>query len=73
MGELQDLIEKLQGRPAPVDFADWRPGDQRYWASNTGLFGELTGWMPRVSAADGVRQLHGWIRDRQTRRFGGSP
>jgi CDP-paratose 2-epimerase len=59
--ELVDMMAQLgDGRPA-VRFDDWRPGDQRYYVSNTGRFTALTGWRPRVPVAEGIRLLHDWL------------
>ncbi|CAN5798317.1 NAD-dependent epimerase/dehydratase family protein [soil metagenome] len=58
--ELIDAIAEFEPR-VEVNFVDWRPGDQRYYVSDTARFSELTGWRPRVSVADGVRRLHDWL------------
>jgi CDP-paratose 2-epimerase len=59
--ELLEQIGRLTGRQPPVEHADWRTGDQRYYVSDTTAFGEATGWAPKVGAADGVRRLHDWL------------
>lgn len=63
--ELLAMIEVLSGRRAEVRYGDWRPGDQRYYVSNTSMFSELTGWKPRVTPADGVEALHDWLVDQR--------
>ena len=60
--ELLDLIERLHGRRPQVTFEDWRPGDQRYYVSNTSKFAQATGWAPKVSFRDGVTRLYHWLR-----------
>ena len=62
--ELLDTIGELLGEPASVEFADWRQGDQRFYASDTAAFTEATGWRPRTSPADGLRRLHSWLERR---------
>ena len=58
--ELLDLIGTLG--PAPeVRFGDWRVGDQRYYVSDTSRFRAATGWAPRTSPEQGVRQLRAWL------------
>jgi CDP-paratose 2-epimerase len=59
--ELIDLIAGLTGEYPLVSSADWRPGDQRYYVSDTARFAALTGWRPMLSVADGVRKLHEWL------------
>lgn len=56
-----DHIAALTGRPADVSFADWRPGDQPWYVSDTGAFRDLTGWVPRVGVAAGLGRLHEWL------------
>jgi CDP-paratose 2-epimerase len=59
--ELLDLIGELQGEAPEVDFGDWRPGDQRYYVSDTSRIRAATGWHPRVSPAEGVERLYAWL------------
>ena len=50
------------GVPAPpVRFADWRPGDQLYYVSDTSKFERLAGWRARTSVTEGLRSLHRWL------------
>src|SRR5256885_13087139 len=35
--------------PCPVQFGEWRQGDQRYYVSNASEFTRATGWMPKVA------------------------
>src|SRR5438067_12116322 len=51
--ELLDLIAALHGRRPEVRFADWRPGDQRYYVSDPRRFMQATGWRPRTGVAEG--------------------
>jgi CDP-paratose 2-epimerase len=59
--ELLDRIEKLRGRKTPLRFEDWRPGDQRYYVSDTSKFEAATGWRARVSVDEGVARLWQWL------------
>jgi len=61
--ELVDLIGEITGEMPMVSFDDWRPGDQRYYVSDTSAFEALTGWRQRVSVVDGVRRLHDWLTE----------
>ncbi len=60
--ELLDLIEDLNGERPRCEFQDWRPGDQRYYVTNTAKFRGATGWSPKVSPEVGVHKLYEWLR-----------
>ncbi|HEU4752594.1 MAG TPA: NAD-dependent epimerase/dehydratase family protein, partial [Armatimonadota bacterium] len=59
--ELLDLIHELHGEKAQLRFGDWRPGDQRYYVSDTRAFQAATGWAPRVGVQAGVGKLYAWL------------
>jgi CDP-paratose 2-epimerase len=59
--ELIDSIGALAATRPAVRCEDSRPGDQRYYVSNTARFSALTGWQPRTGIAEGVRRLHDWL------------
>jgi CDP-paratose 2-epimerase len=59
--ELLGLIEELHGRKPRVRFDAWRPGDQRYYVSDTSKFAAATGWSPRIGVCEGVRRLYEWL------------
>src|SRR5207237_3279969 len=59
--ELLRMLAKFDGRPAKVQWGDWRTGDQRYYVSDTRKFSEATGWLPSVARQDGVRRLREWL------------
>ena len=59
--ELLARIEALHGRRPAVTFGPWRPGDQRYYVSDTSKFRTETGWAPRHSASEGIAALYGWL------------
>jgi CDP-paratose 2-epimerase len=59
--DLLDAIETLEGAPAEIRLAEERPGDQRWYVSDTSAFAAATGWAPQVGADTGIEQLHGWL------------
>jgi CDP-paratose 2-epimerase len=61
--ELLELIGDLLGRKPDVDFDEWRPGDQRYYVSDTGKFQRRTGWKPLVNVQQGLEQLTRWLSE----------
>lgn len=65
--ELLEVITEILGYRPEIRYDEWRPGDQRYYASDIAKFRQATGWAPRVSVAEGMRQLAGWLRESGTR------
>lgn len=59
--ELMDLIAELHGSMPVVRMDTWRPGDQRYYVSDTSKFRAATGWATRIEAGDGVSRLYQWL------------
>jgi CDP-paratose 2-epimerase len=59
--ELIDLIGELRGESPEIHFDQWRPGDQRYYVSDTSKYRLATGWDPTVSVRDGVGRLYQWL------------
>ncbi len=61
--ELLSIINKVHGAKPQIRHERARPGDQRYYVSDTGKFHRATGWTPRVSAADGIKHLYDWLAE----------
>ena len=40
----------------------WRPGDQRYYVSDTRAYEHATGWRARVRASEGIARLYEWLQ-----------
>jgi len=59
--ELLELIGRLRGEKQSVQLNDWRPGDQRYYVSDTRKFKAATGWAPKVNVQTGVERLLLWL------------
>ncbi len=60
--DLLDQIARLTGVQPDVRFGAWRPGDQRYYVSDTAKLRAMTGWTPKVTVEQGVTRLHAWLR-----------
>ncbi len=54
-------IEDIQGRKLDVHFADWRPGDQRYYVSDVRAIQAALGLPPPRSYVRGIADLAGWL------------
>ncbi len=55
------MIGELRAAAPTVLSGEWRPGDQRYYVSDTSRFGQATGWSPSVAPEQGLRRLHDWL------------
>jgi CDP-paratose 2-epimerase len=62
--ELIDHIAALTNRAVKYSFADWRPGDQPWYVSDTRALLAALGWRPKVSFDEGLRSLHRWLDSR---------
>ena len=65
--EVLEIAGDLRGDAPQVTFGDWRPGDQRWYVSDTRRFGELTGWAPAVDPRSGLRRLLEWLEAERER------
>jgi CDP-paratose 2-epimerase len=63
--ELIEMLEELHGATAQLHFAEWRPGDQRYYVSDTRKFAAAAGWQPQVDCLNGIQRLYRWLRDQR--------
>jgi CDP-paratose 2-epimerase len=61
--EVLDLLDAQLGRRVSRRFADWRPGDQKIFVSDTRKAEFELGWRPAVFPGEGMRRLVGWAVD----------
>jgi CDP-paratose 2-epimerase len=59
--ELIAVLERMGIARPDVRFDEWRPGDQRYFVSDTTRFRQATGWKPCVKLQEGLQRLHNWL------------
>ena len=60
--EFGPMVEGLLGKPLPVTYHDWRPGDQKVYVSDIRKAGRELGWEPKVDVGEGVRRLFEWVK-----------
>jgi CDP-paratose 2-epimerase len=60
--ELLKIIADLNGSTPRCEISDWRPGDQRYYVSDTRKFQSATGWRAKIDPGEGVERLYSWLR-----------
>ncbi|MCZ7355908.1 MAG: GDP-mannose 4,6-dehydratase [Candidatus Methanoperedens sp.] len=61
--ELLDLLEELTGHRSKINFADWRPSDQKVYVSDISKAREVLKWAPEVGHREGIKRLLGWVED----------
>ena len=59
--ELLDMLGELTGRPVPVRYDAWRPGDQAIYVSDVRKAGRQLGWTPTIDPKQGVTRLYEWV------------
>lgn len=64
--EFKPILEELMKKNIHVDFADWRPGDQRIFISDIRRAKRDFGWEPNVSVREGLERLYDWVRQNIT-------
>lgn len=59
--DLQPMLSAALGREVePASYADWRPGDQKIYISDTDKAARDFDWSPRVGVQEGLQQLVEW-------------
>lgn len=61
--ELEESLTQKLGRKIPVQYEDWRPGDQPVYVSDISKAGRDLKWVPRVSVQDGMDRLWSWVME----------
>lgn len=62
--ELIQLIARSIRGDVRHNFADWRPGDQPWYVTDTGALSSIIGWKPGVNLEDGLGRLREWLQTR---------
>jgi CDP-paratose 2-epimerase len=60
-------VATIVERPLDIRFFDWRPGDQRYYVSDTRRATRALGLKPPMPWREGVDDLARWLRQREAR------
>jgi CDP-paratose 2-epimerase len=61
--ELIRYLEEELGSDIPLQWGDWRPGDQPVFVCNLEKAKRLLRWQPLVPVREGVRDLIRWVRE----------
>ncbi|MFB6452793.1 NAD-dependent epimerase/dehydratase family protein [Bradyrhizobium tunisiense] len=62
--ELIEQIRELTGRGVAYSFAEWRPGDQPWYVTDTSALSNSLDWTPQIEVAEGLRSLYAWLHSR---------
>lgn len=63
--EFLDELELLTDRRPKVNFADWRPSDQKVYITDTSKLEKTLNWKIKISVKEGLRKLTEWIRQNE--------
>ncbi len=61
VGGVVERLRRITGMETPITMADWRPGDQRVYVSDTAKAEALLGWKPRTDWRAGLEKLVEWL------------
>jgi CDP-paratose 2-epimerase len=65
--ELQDLLKDTLEKLPPVEYGEFRAGDQRIYVSDIRMVQQHLNWSPRVNIREGLRRMvEAWGSDRKT-------
>ena len=59
--EVAKVLQKAAGSSVPIEFAPHRPGEQQESFVNADKAGELLGWAPEMTLADGLAKTYSWF------------
>jgi CDP-paratose 2-epimerase len=57
------LIEELLGHQLPIQWGDWRPGDQKIYVSDIRKIEQELGWIPKTNVKAGITKLFNWVKE----------
>ena len=61
--EFSKILEKVAGHEIPVEYHDWRPGDQKVYISNISKAHNQLGWSPEIGVHEGLSRLYKWASE----------
>jgi CDP-paratose 2-epimerase len=59
--DLVGMLEERFGRPIPLQWDEWRPGDQRIYVSDIRKLDTVLCWRPEIDVGAGITQLTDWV------------
>lgn len=58
-----DRLRQITGARAGATYAEWRPGDQKVYVSDTRRMERILGWRAETQWEDGLEKLAGWLHE----------
>ncbi|MBV9773295.1 MAG: GDP-mannose 4,6-dehydratase [Gemmatimonadetes bacterium] len=63
VGGVIERLQEISGARVPVTMADWRPGDQKVYVSDTSKAERMLEWKQTTSWEQGLEKLVEWLRE----------
>lgn len=63
--EFGPILERILGKKIPVNWGEWRPGDQSIYVSDIRKAERELGWCPQIRVDDGLERLIRWVQENQ--------
>jgi len=60
--EFLEELRALTGKNPKVNFADWRPSDQKVYITDTAELEKTFGWKIKTKVLEGIKKLTAWIK-----------
>lgn len=70
--EAIETVSGIAGERVQLTFADWRPGDQPWYVSDTRAISDALDWTPKIPVSEGLRDLGEWLVPRFGRTSAGA-
>ena len=61
--EFSPILEEMIKKKIPVNWGDWRPGDQKIYVSDICKAQNDLGWQPKVNVRAGLQLLYDWANE----------
>ncbi|MGC9396484.1 MAG: NAD-dependent epimerase/dehydratase family protein [Anaerolineae bacterium] len=61
--EFRPLLERLTGHEIPVQWSNWRPGDQRIFVADIRKAAGYLAWRPKIGVEEGITRLYHWVEE----------
>jgi CDP-paratose 2-epimerase len=64
--EFLDELEALIGKKPKINFADWRPSDQKVYITDTSKLEKTLGWKIKTAVKEGLKKLTDWVKTNES-------
>ncbi len=60
--EFLEELQRLTGKRPRVNFAEWRPSDQKVYITDTSKLEKALNWKIKISVKEGIKKLTDWVK-----------